>query len=369
MVVTASLGALLWHGGYRAPAQVAVAALAAAGVAAVRPLPRPAVLRDPLVAGLALMAAANVASLAWHRDRGSVAPALAILAVAVVAALCAPAVRRGAVPLSAVVVALGVTCATAGIAGVLLHSRPLGERIGGLWRAGGTFEYPPALGLLAVCALAAALALHADGALDRTGAIVACAVLTAGGLASFDRVAVLELGAILVVFAARVPRSRGVVAATVAVAVVAGAAALVVSDPGRGSLDRHLRHGPLASRRLAWRAAWDAARDRPWLGHGPGTSLQAARTSVRPVPAEAHNAVLEQAVTAGFPAALGAATVLAAMLAIGLGALRTTDPARLAAGVAATAIALSGLYDFTWSFPPLLLLGALAATACRRAPA
>jgi hypothetical protein len=33
--------------------------------------------------------------------------------------------------------------------------------------------------------------------------------------------------------------------------------------------------------------------------------------------------------------------------------------------VAATAVAASGLYDFTWSFAPLLVLGALTALACR----
>jgi hypothetical protein len=38
---------------------------------------------------------------------------------------------------------------------------------------------------------------------------------------------------------------------------------------------------------------------------------------------------------------------------------------RLSAGVAASAVALSGLYDFTWSFAPLLLLGAVSALACR----
>jgi O-antigen ligase len=334
-------------------------------VAAVRPLPRATVLRDPLVAGLTLVAAANLASLAWHHDVDGVAPALAAVAVAVVAGLAARDARR-AVAFPVAVVAIGLASATAGIAGVVLHTRPLAERIDGLWRAGGTFEYPPALALLAVCGLAAALALHADGVLDRTAAVVASAVLTAAVLVSFDRVAVLELAAVLLLFVARVPRSRAVAGATVAVALIAGAAALVAADPGRGSLERHLRHGPLTSRREVWRVAWDGSRERPWLGHGPGATLEGSGRAGGTAPTEAHNAVLEQAFEAGIPAAVGTAVVLVAMLLAGVGALTAAEPGRLAAAVAATAVALSGLYDFTWSFAPLLLLGALAAMAARQ---
>jgi hypothetical protein len=76
--------------------------------------------------------------------------------------------------------------------------------------------------------------------------------------------------------------------------------------------------------------------------------------------------VLEQAFEAGIPAAVGTAVVLVAMLLTGVGALTAAEPGRLAAAVAATAVALSGLYDFTWSFAPLLLLGALAAMAARQ---
>ena len=39
----------------------------------------------------------------------------------------------------------------------------------------------------------------------------------------------------------------------------------------------------------------------------------------------------------------------------------TRDPGRIAFGVSATAVAVSGLYDFTWSFRPMVLLGALGA--------
>jgi hypothetical protein len=75
--------------------------------------------------------------------------------------------------------------------------------------------------------------------------------------------------------------------------------------------------------------------------------------------------VLEQAVEAGLIAAAGTALALLAMLVAGVPALSARDPGRIAFGVSATAVALSGLYDFTWSFPPLVLLGALAALAAR----
>ena len=62
-------------------------------------------------------------------------------------------------------------------------------------------------------------------------------------------------------------------------------------------------------------------------------------------------------------AAPGTALALLAMLVAGGMGAGLARPRPLAFGVAATAVALSGLYDFTWSFPPLVLLGALAALA------
>src|SRR5262249_18438355 len=60
MVVLASLGVLLWHGGYRSGGQWLLAAVAAGCILAVRPRPDRRVLLDPLVAGLAIIAAANL---------------------------------------------------------------------------------------------------------------------------------------------------------------------------------------------------------------------------------------------------------------------------------------------------------------------
>ncbi|HET6848645.1 MAG TPA: O-antigen ligase family protein [Gaiellales bacterium] len=363
-MITASVGVALWHGGYRAGGQLLLAAAAIACVAVVRPRPRPAALRDPLLAGLAAAAAANLASLAWNGT--GTAPALAAVAVAVIACWGSAAGPRLGQHVVIATAGVGLACATAGLAGLVLHSRPLAERIDGIWRAGGTFEYPPALGLLAVCAIAAVLALRAEGTLDRAPAVVACAVLTAGVVATFDRAAAIGLVVVAVLFAVRIPSVRPVVGWTAAVAAVAAVVAIGVAGPSTRALERHLRHGPLSSRQDAWRAAWNGARDRPVLGYGPGTTLP-----VKPVvataapPAEAHDAVLQEALDAGVVAAVGTAVALIAMLLRGGAATASRDPVRLACGVAAVGIALSGLYDFTWSFAPLVLLGALAALGSR----
>jgi len=364
MVALASLGVLLWHGGYHSGGQWLLAAIAVGCVVAVRPRPDRRVLLDPLVAGLAIVAAANLVSLVWHGS--GAAPALAAVAIVVITAWAWAAGPRLGRHLALAELAVGLACATAGIAGLLLHSRPLAERIAGIWRAGGTFEYPPALGLLVVCAIAAALALHAEGTLDRTAAVIACAILVAAGVATFDRAAGVELVIVAVLFAIRIPRVRAVVAWTAVVAALTAVVAIAVAGPSATALERHLRHGAVSSRQDAWRAAWDATKDRPWIGYGPGTRLP-----VKPVfglatpPAEAHNAVLEQAVGAGVAAAAGVVIALLAMFVAGVRAIRSRDPVVLACGVAAVAVALSGLYDFTWSFAPLLLLGSLAAAACR----
>jgi hypothetical protein len=189
VVVAASLGVMLWHGGYRAPAQLLLAAIAA--VAAVWLRPRPARLRNPIVLGLAVMSAANLVSLLWHRDRSSIAPALALLAVTAVAAIAADVVAELRGRLALIVVCLGLAVATTGIAGLVLQTPPLAERIAGVWRAQGTLEYPPALGLLCVCALAAALALHVSGTLEPGSTVVVCAILVGAVVASFDRVAAI----------------------------------------------------------------------------------------------------------------------------------------------------------------------------------
>jgi O-antigen ligase len=365
VVIAPAFGVALWHGGFTRGGQLAIAAIAVAGVVWFRP--RPQALDVALVGGLAAVALANLASLAWNRGDSSTAAALAAAAIpllVVLGAAARPALVRS---LPLIVLALGLATATAGLAGLALRSPPLAERIAGVWRAGGTFEYPPALGLFCVCALAFALALHAAGRLDRLTTVVSGAVLATAAVATFDRVTWLETAAVLALFAVRVPALRRAIWPVVAAAAACALLALAVSHPSRSALERHLRHGALSTRTDVWQAAWDAALKRPLLGYGPG---QFRQIYVAPAPAAghvslAHDAVLEQAVEAGLIAAAGTALALLAMLVAGVPALSARDPGRIAFGVSATAVALSGLFDFTWSFPPLVLLGALAALAAR----
>jgi O-antigen ligase len=367
VVLAPALALMLWHGGFRAPAQIAMAAVAVLGLGWFGGSWRQA----PLLIGLTMVAAANLASLATHRDRNSIAPTLAALALPALVAVALPAGRRLLTELPLTVALLGATVATAGLGGLALQVTPLAERIAGVWRAQGTLEYPPALGLLCVCALAATLALHAVGTLDRSSTAMVSAILAAAAIATFDRVAWIETVAVLVLFAARVPQLRRTAGLAVGIAAAIGLVALAIAHPSRAALERHLRHGPISSRSDVWQASWDGFRDRPLLGYGPGQFRKiydAQPTLTRNGTARiglAHDAVLEQAVEAGAIAAAGTAMALLAMLAAGASALRSRDPARLAAGVAAVAVALSGLYDITWSFAPLLLLGAVSAVACR----
>ena len=357
VVIAPAFGVALWHGGFTRGGRLAFAAIAIAGVAWFRPRPR--AVDVALVGGLTVAALANLASLAWHHGDSSAAVALAATALpllVVLGAAARPALVRW---LPMIVLALGLATATAGLAGLALRSLPLAERIAGVWRAGGTFEYPPALGLFCVCALAFALALHAAGRLDRLTAVVSGAVLTAAAVATFDRVSWLETAAVLALFAARVPALRRAIWPVVAAAAACALLALAVSHPSRAALERHLRHGAVSTRTDVWHAAWDAALKRPLLGYGPGVAPAADHVSL------AHDAVLEQAVEAGLIAAAGTALALLAMLVAGVPALSARDPGRIAFGVSATAVAVSGLYDFTWSFPPLVLLGALATMAAR----
>src|SRR6478672_7039563 len=248
VVIAPAFGVALWHGGFTRGGQLAFAAIAVAGVAWFRP--RPQAVDVALVGGLTASALANLASLAWHQGDSSAA------------ALAATALQ--------LLVALGLATASAGLAGLALRSPPLAERIAGLWRAGGTFEYPPALGLVCVCALAFALALHAAGRIDRLTAVVSGAVLTAAAAATFDRVTWLETAAVLALFAVRVPALRRAIWPVVAAAVACALLALAVSHPSRSALERHLRHGALSTRTDVWHAASDAALKRSLLGYGPG---------------------------------------------------------------------------------------------------
>lgn len=353
VVLAVAVGLAWWHGGYYAQARWA---FAAAGLAALPAARLRGALRDPVAAGLAVAAVANVAA-AMRAGSGGAAAAAAC-ALPVVYLVSRDAESRWAASLVAAVV---TATAAAGLASLALQRTPMAERIGGIWRAGGTFEYPPALALACVCGLACVAGLAASGAIGRPAAVVSGGVMVAALALTYDRagaVAALAAGVVLVMRA----RAGRRAAAVVAVAVAASAVALLLARPPLHALAVHLRHGTISSRSDAWSDAVRAFRHRPLLGYGPGgfarsyTSFPADPTRV----GRAHDAVLDQAVEAGVLAAAGMAVALVAGAVRGLRGLRGRDPLAGAWAVVALCATASALYDFTWSYPPLAAIGVVA---------
>jgi len=353
VVVIAGMALLLWRGGYDDPAHVVFAGL---GLAAYLLAGRPSVL-DAAVVGLLLLAAATAAAFAAHRDDASLAIALSTAALPLwyLAAVALPGTVRAVLPISVVIIA--ATSAVAGLLALAMRHEPYAERIDGIWRAGGTLEYPPALALLMVMALALLLGLGAE--LTTAQAVALGVLLLAAVAGSFDRLAALEAVAVLGLFAARVPAARrraGLVAVT---AVVAIAIVVAVARPPSHEFTAHAGHDPLAGRSAAWSDAWHATLDRPALGIGPGRYAAIHPPHSREL-RQAHDEPLQRGVEGGVVAALGAALVLAVLLLRGARNLAGREPAVLAWACAALALALSALTDFTWSYPPIALLGLLA---------
>jgi hypothetical protein len=150
--------AVFFDGGYSAESRVVFGALAvAAAIAFGRDAPR----RSWFLAVLLALAALGALSALWALgpvDR-TLRWALVTLGYAALFAVAAAAARRrGGV--EAIALGLALLAFAAGISGLVAavtFSAPWAERIAGVWRPGGPFEYPPALALLQVSALPALL--------------------------------------------------------------------------------------------------------------------------------------------------------------------------------------------------------------------
>lgn len=141
--------------------------------------------------------------------------------------------RGGGAAVALLLVGLAVATGLIGLLAAAIQEQPFAERIGGAWRPGGPFEYPPALGALQLAALplglwwmAAAGGKHATGAL--TVAIAAAVV------ALISSRAILALGALLLVAVAVWPQrtvgcARPMALAAIALILSAGGAADAVA--------------------------------------------------------------------------------------------------------------------------------------------
>lgn len=357
VAISLGLATALWRGGFFHPAQYAFAVVGVMAAAA-RPRVR---WRDPVLLGLIAIAAANLVAAAIAGRAGTWAPAL--VACALVPLYCAARDLdpEGLQAVLTATVAMATATAAAGIVAYAVRSTPDAQQVDGIWRAAGTFEYPPALALAAACGLAAAFALHAAGALPRTTAVVLVMILVAALLITFDRAGIAIGIAIALVFVIRVPATRELWPAAAAGAVI-GLVVVGLRPPDAGSLGDHFGHGLLAGRTGAWSDAWHAFTRRPLEGYGPGgfSRIYLGTVGGRTV-GLAHDLPLEQAVEAGVVAGAGAVVLMAAILVRCARAVPAAAPAGLAYACIGLGITISGLYDFTWSFAPLALLGVVGA--------
>lgn len=176
--------AVLLRGGFFTAGRVIFAGLAGAALLAAVAIDERLSLRALVAAPvLVLMAigALSALSAVWSVGDGaeSVRTGLVVVGFAALAIVgAAVAGRRGGVErLAVVIVAIAAVEALLGLAGVVLREEPWAQRIGGSWRPGGTFEYPPALALLQVCALPAVLRWMTGARLAvAVAAAVACAL-------------------------------------------------------------------------------------------------------------------------------------------------------------------------------------------------
>lgn len=169
-------------GGFDAPSQTKFIALAGGALVVGVTLDGAGVAqaaRAPLAVALMSLTALSVASVAWTiGGRGDTLRwGLVIGGYAAMFLMGAALTRRAsALPVAGAIALLAVLEAVLGLRAVALHALPDAERLGRVWRPGGTFEYPPALSLMQV----AALPVLAFAGLDRARPYIA---VPAGGAA------------------------------------------------------------------------------------------------------------------------------------------------------------------------------------------
>jgi hypothetical protein len=256
LAVTAGAAVLL-RGGYFAAGRAVFVLLAGAALLAAVVLDDGAALRflrSPIVAVMAALGVLAGLSAAWTMgDPGeAISTAMMLLALAaVVVTAGVVASHQSSERIALVLVLLAAVAAAAGLLGVVLREDPWAQRIGGSWRPGGPFEYPPALALLQVAALPALLRWMVRSTAAPAAAAVLGGALAASTLALSESRVHLALAGLVAVIAVAWPRAtvggpRAVALAAVALLAAAGAAA----DAVAGGYVRPLATGGDAGRLL-----------------------------------------------------------------------------------------------------------------------
>lgn len=246
VVVTAAAGVALRGGFTDAGRGVTVALAALACVVAVhtRGDAIAAELRGPVMGALVGLGLLLVVSVGWTPAgaRSASTAALVVLGYAalVLAVRVAVADARVIVPVAAAIVVLAAAAAIVGLVACALRVEPFAQRIGGSWRPGGPFEYPPALALLQITAMPAVLSAMTTaprriaGLAALAGAAGTSVVFLSDGrlpLAAWIVVAVIAVACSESLGADRA-RMTLAVASLLAVGVVVHLAAGGAADPG-----------------------------------------------------------------------------------------------------------------------------------------
>jgi hypothetical protein len=228
-IVTAPLAAValavFGDGGYGSGTRVAFAVAAAAALVVVVAAGGRPSLRQPPVLVLIALAALGAASALWTVGPPSRALEWAMVTAgyaAVALAAAAAARRAGADIVAGGVAALAIAAAATGLIAAATFQAPYADRVAGVWRPGGPFEYAPALALLQVSALPALLGgmVHRSRVLAAAAAVgmgLAGGALALSGSRAGVAMAVAVAGGALVVSA-----RRRLVGTAIALGVTAG---------------------------------------------------------------------------------------------------------------------------------------------------
>lgn len=199
-----------WDGGYSPGAKLWFGIAALAAVAGPLVLDRRRVAgmaREPVVIVLLALAAAGALSALWTIGPvdSALRWALVTAGYGTVALAAATATRRrgGVEALAAGVAVLAGTAGAFGLAAQVGEVGPYAQRIAGVWRPGGPFEYAPALALLQVSALPALAA-----GMTARSRLLAAAAATGMALA----------GAVLALAASRLSLALAIAVAGIAIA-------------------------------------------------------------------------------------------------------------------------------------------------------
>jgi O-antigen ligase len=346
-----------------------------------------AAMRSPLALTLGAVGVLCIVSTTWTIGEpvASVRWGLTIMSYGAVFIAAATFTQvLGPWPLGAGIAILAVIEGVLGVRALALHMLPNAEPIDGVWRPGGTFEYPPALAILEVGAIPILSCTMARGSRLLTGASAAAVVLAGAilGLAG-SRVAVglAVVFLVILILAPRVSGLRVAAAGTAALLIVGALAGRALLDEqlgpasatagGRASPHAQLtsdeRYDPsrprsdlLHGREHEWQAALRTWFDRPLLGAGAGT-YYAASLPYQGAGATlyAHDLPLELAAELGV---LGLLLGVALYVACGwMVATASNRMALILLGATVMAFMASNLIDWTWHLAGLGALWAASA--------